>query len=284
MKAAHGAQRTAHSPITTLASRLATRRVSAFAVRCAPCAMRCERNERSDDYDRYLRAEWAKFIADPARARALRDAVAGLEVARVLDVGCGAGQELAPFLADGRRLGVGIDLAPEAGRVGRELHAPGARPAFICGAAEALPFRDGAFDVVICRLALPYTDNARALAQIARVLRPGGALILKIHHARFYLRELSQAARARDARSAAHALRALAAGALFHLAGRQPRGRLTGRETFQTRWLLRRLLARHGLCITRELPDSNPATPSYVIVKGPMGRRSDGATGRKGTT
>jgi SAM-dependent methyltransferase len=288
MKAAHSTQRTAHSPATAWASHFVKRHAPTIAVRCALCAVR---SEQSDDYDRYVRAEWAKFIADPARARALLDAVAGRNVARVLDVGCGAGQELAPFLAEcagappGSRLGVGVDLAPDVGRAGRELHtasATGLRrpPAFVRGAAEALPFREAAFDVVICRLALPYTDNARSLTQIARVLRPGGVLILKIHHPRFYLRELGRAAQAHDARAAAHALRALAAGAAFHLAGRQPRSRLTGRETFQTRWLLRRLLARHGLRITRELPDSNPATPSYLIEKSLTGRRGDGATGR----
>jgi SAM-dependent methyltransferase len=245
------------------------------------------------EYDRYVRAEWARFVAEPAREQALRDAVADLEAAegedavpgagthqgarsgpsgirRILDVGCGAGQELIPFVTGGRWFGVGIDLALDTGRAGRELHAardPAAWVVFLRAAAEALPLRDGAFDVVICRLALPYTDNERTLAQIARVLRPGGVLLLKIHHARFYLRELLGAVRAGNLPAAAHAVRALAAGASYHTFGRQPRTRLTGGETFQTRWLLRRQLARHDLRITRELPDSNPATPSYVIEK-----------------
>jgi SAM-dependent methyltransferase len=175
---------------------------------------------------------------------------------------------------------VGVDLAPDAGRTGRELHAAGdlaARPAFVRAAAEALPFRDGAFDVLICRLALPYTDNARALRQMARVLRRGGVLLLKVHHARFYLRELGRALGARDLGAAAHALRVLAAGAAYHLSGRQPRTPLSGGETFQTRWLLHRQLARHDLRITRELPDSNPATPSYVIVKDGSGLQAPGS-------
>jgi ubiquinone/menaquinone biosynthesis C-methylase UbiE len=234
---------------------------------------------QDDEYDRYVRAEWAKFAEDPARAQALLDAVAGLEARRILDVGCGAGQELVPFVTERRGLGVGVDRAPDAGRAARELHAahdPTASVLFVRAAAEALPFRDAAFDVVICRLALPYTDTTRALGEIARTLRPGGALLLKIHHARFYLRELVSALRARNLRAAAHALRALAAGTAYHLSGHQPRTRLTGGETFQTRWLLRRELARHDLRITRELPDSNPATPSYLISKAAcQGEKSD---------
>src|SRR5205085_6774151 len=123
------------------------------------------------------------------RARESLEAVAGLDARRGLDVGCGAGQELLPFAGQPGAVCIGSDVTPEAGLAGRELFAsrpPAGRIAFVRAAAESLPFAAGSFDVVICRLALPYTDNARCLSELARVLRPGGVLLLKIHHARYY--------------------------------------------------------------------------------------------------
>jgi hypothetical protein len=99
------------------------------------------------------------------------------------------------------------------------------------------------------------------------VLRPGGALLLKIHHARYYTRKLREALRAGDALSAAHAARVLAAGLIYRLTGRQPRTRVPSRETFQTAHMLRRELSRCGLEIRRELRGTNRLTPSFLIIK-----------------
>lgn len=224
----------------------------------------------TSEYDSYVRAEWAMFVGDAARRRESLSAVAGLDVTRVLDVGCGAGQELLPFATGLGALCLGMDVAPEVGLAGRELfatHAPAARVAFARAAAESLPFEAGSFDVAVCRLALPYTDNARCLGELARVLRPGGALLLKIHHARYYLRKLRDGLRSGQTLSALHAARVLTAGLVYHVTGRQPRTRVPSRETFQTITMLRRELARHGLEIGRELRDSNPLTPSFLIFK-----------------
>jgi SAM-dependent methyltransferase len=132
--------------------------------------------------------------------------------------------------------------------------------------AESLPFEDESFDVVNCGLAPPYTDNASAIGEVARVLRPGGMFLLKIHHARYYLRSLWRGLARREIPSAIYGGRVLAAGALYHLTGRQPRARLLD-ETFQTRWLLRRELARRGLLLDREHFNTNPLTPYFVIFK-----------------
>jgi SAM-dependent methyltransferase len=52
--------------------------------------------------------------------------------------------------------------------------------AFVAGNVEALPFREGAFDVVTCRIAAHhFADPATALRQVARVLAPGGSLLLQ---------------------------------------------------------------------------------------------------------
>jgi SAM-dependent methyltransferase len=222
------------------------------------------------DYDSYVRVEWEKFAAAPERARASLQATADTDVKNVLDVGCGAGQELLPFVTERGAVGFGMDIAATVGRVGREMyatHAPAARVSFLRGAAENLPFPSGSFDVVICRLALPYTDNRRAFAEVARVLRPGGKYFLKISGVRWYLLELRHGLGSFKLMSMVHAGRVLMAGSIYHLTGSQPRSRIPSSETFQSEWLLRRELARCGLSIQSETPDSNPITPSFVIVK-----------------
>lgn len=224
----------------------------------------------TNDYRDYVLLEWEKFVGNPSRASASLEATAEMDIKRVLDVGCGAGQELLPFVKDGRVLGVGVDITVTAGQVGRQklaAHAPEARVQFFRGSAEALSFHDGIFDAVICRLALPYTDNARALAEASRVLRPGGRYLLKIHGVRWYLLELRQALSSGNIMSLIHATRVLVAGVIYHLTRRQPRTRIPSTETFQSEWLLRRELSRHGLVIQGKAPDSNPLTPSFIIVK-----------------
>jgi SAM-dependent methyltransferase len=223
-----------------------------------------------DDYDSYVRVEWEKFAGDPARARASLTASEGMEVKRVLDVGCGAGQELLPFVTDKGAVGFGMDIAQTVGRVGREMYAanaPSARVHFLRGTAEQAPFPSGSFDVVICRLALPYTHNQRAFAEVSRLLRPNGLYLLKISGVRWYLLELNQAVKTGNVMSMIHATRVLVAGSIYHLTRRQPRSRLPSTETFQSEWLLRHELKRHGLAIAGKSPDSNPVTPSFVIVK-----------------
>src|SRR6266508_151725 len=144
------------------------------------------------EYDRYARAAWDRFVAHSERAATTLSALADLEVRRALDVGCGAGHELLPLVTERGAIGIGVDVVPQTGHAARKLfsaHAPTAHVHFVRASAEELPFTDGSFDVVICRLALPYTDNARALTEMARVLRAGGYFLLKIHHARYYLRK-----------------------------------------------------------------------------------------------
>ena len=218
------------------------------------------------EYEEYLRTEWRLFVDDPARAQISLAALAGRTPSRVLDVGCGAGQELLPFARASRCFGV--DLSPEVGRVGRELFhksIPEARVSFAQATAEALPFSNASFDAIICRLALPYTHNAQALAEFARVLKTDGALLLKIHHARYYLRKFWSGLLGRDFLSMAHAGRVFLAGLVYHIVGRQVRIHLLSPETFQTEWLLRRELARCGLVITTQLAGSNPLTPFFLI-------------------
>jgi ubiquinone/menaquinone biosynthesis C-methylase UbiE len=220
----------------------------------------------TSDYDDYLRLEWKLFVENPRRAQISSEALSDRSLSSVLDVGCGAGQELLPFAA--RAVCIGVDLSPEVGRIGRELFSGfkhETRVAFVRAEAEALPFEASSFDAVICRLALPYTHNAQTLGEIARVLKPNGALLLKIHHARFYLKKLWTGLLMREFLSMVHAGRVLIAGLVYHLSGKQVRIRLLSPETFLTEWLLRRELERCGMSISAQLPDSNPDTPAFVI-------------------
>jgi SAM-dependent methyltransferase len=107
---------------------------------------------------------------------------------RVLDVATGNGIVLAHAAAAARARGrrfalTGIDRAEiDPPRYLRNLD-PALRAATFLGgvAAESLPFADGSFDVVVSQYGLEYADLERALAEAARVLVPGGALVWLAH-------------------------------------------------------------------------------------------------------
>ncbi len=227
-------------------------------------------------YESYVCAEWDMFIKDPARAAAMIEAVKGHSVRFVLDVGCGAGQELLPFVKEFDAFGIGLDISPEAGKAGAELfqkHAAESRVIFIRGASEKLPFLDGTLDVVVSRLSLPYTNNHQALSEISRVLKAGGILFLKIHHARYYVKQLLSGIKNRNVKSVVHALRVLLNGSIYFWTGHQPMNHILGRETFKTRRRLMKELMIFGLGFRDELSDSNPSTPSFVFCKHPRSYR-----------
>ncbi len=95
---------------------------------------------------------------------------------RVLDVGCGAGQTLTATYPD--RVSFGLDHDRAALRLGRSWGGP---VCFVCGKAEAMPWQNGQFDMVIARVSLAYTDISRSLKEIHRVLRNGGELWMTLH-------------------------------------------------------------------------------------------------------
>ena len=224
------------------------------------------------EYQKYLQEEWEQYAAQPERFRAALELAAGKNVRQVLDVGCGAGQELLPFVQQLGARAVGVDISPEAMELAREqFNKLGLSPnaEFHCCPAERLPFEDEKFDVVMCRLALPYTHNAAALAEMSRVLRTGGLLVLKIHHARYYARRLWEALVRGQVRAARLPALILITGSLYHMTGRQLTNRVLTQEVFQTRWKLRRVLRSVGLGILEEMrnSDANPCTPIFLIGK-----------------
>jgi SAM-dependent methyltransferase len=225
------------------------------------------------EYEAYLscaRERLLEAMTEPQRFDSLLDAVADAKIDRVLDVGCGIGQMLYPFIKFRQAFAVGLDATPRACEIGRAFysaHVPSARVTFIHGNAERLPFPTSSFDVVNCGLALPYMDNPKVLDEVARVLRPGGIFLLRIHHLRYYLSDFWQSLTSRRLLSMVHAGRALAVGGIYHATGKQTDTRLFGKETFQTRWLLRRELSRRGFTVRSERADSTPKAPAFVIAK-----------------
>jgi SAM-dependent methyltransferase len=229
-----------------------------------------ERDSKEQDwYLSVIRDNLLLDIEDPTRNKDLLDGIATIEIKNVLDVGCGIGQALFPLAVSKNAFGVGVDISEKACRIGKEFyaaHIPDARVVFLCSKAESLPFASESFDVVNCNLVLPYTKNYFALSEFSRVLRPRGLLLLKIHHARFYLNEFWRGLISFDVLSLIHSLRVLVAGTIYHITSRQPLFKPLN-ETFQTRWLLVRELSKVGLEIEREQTNSNPLTPSFVIIK-----------------
>ena len=102
------------------------------------------------------------------------------EDARVLELGCGAGWNVVALAQRGYRVHA-VDLVPRMLVTTREVcdsRHVGDRVTRFCADAEALPFADGYFDVVIGIALLEWVSSAKAFGEIARVMRPGGYAIL----------------------------------------------------------------------------------------------------------
>ncbi len=97
----------------------------------------------------------------------------------VLDVACGTGNAAIRAAQAGGRV-VGLDLTPELLDHGRRLtSAAGVVVEWVQGDAEALPFADESFDVVISILGVMFAPRHEVAArELARVLRPGGRIAL----------------------------------------------------------------------------------------------------------
>ena len=98
--------------------------------------------------------------------------------AQVLDLGC-AGGFMAEAISDRGAVVTGIDPAAQAIAAARAHAADHDRTIrYDVGVGEALPYADGAFDIVVCVDVLEHVaDLALVLSETARVLRPGGMFL-----------------------------------------------------------------------------------------------------------
>ena len=100
--------------------------------------------------------------------------------ARVLDVGTGEGQVARLAVAGGASLVVGVD--PTANQVA-EAARRGGGPHYARSGADALPFASGSFDAVVACLVFEHIrDVDSAIAEVARVLQPGGRFCFFLNH------------------------------------------------------------------------------------------------------
>lgn len=224
------------------------------------------------NYQEYAQSALAKHAqSDQASRYALVSAVENVEIKRVLDIGCGAGQELLPFLERTNAFCVGVDIADSLGEVTKSVFSSNAnsqKVAFVRTNGARLPFADESFDVISCQIALPYMNNRQTIAEVARILRPQGVFLLKIHAPAFYFGMIRERVNTLNPKQIAYPLICLA-GSIWHsLTGKQlENGFWQGKEIFQTRTFLENEFSKNNLRIERELADTNKQTPSFYIVK-----------------
>lgn len=144
-----------------------------------------ERYATSDDPTQALDAQAeARYELEPYLPRFAR--FADGRDRDVLEIGVGMGADHLQWARSAPRRLVGIDLTPRAVEFTRaRLGAAGLPSDVRVGDAEALPFDDASFDIVYSWGVLHHSpDTAAAIAEVRRVLRPGGTARIMIYHSR----------------------------------------------------------------------------------------------------
>src|SRR5581483_11186698 len=111
---------------------------------------------------------------------------------------------------------VGIDIDPKRVAIARQKH-PGAT-FYTMSAHDMRQFREAEFDSVVSNVAVPYMDIPVALAEISRVLKPGGTLHITLHNPSFTWGELRRCFP--RPKPSLFRLFVLANGVWFHLTGK----------------------------------------------------------------
>ena len=118
---------------------------------------------------------------------------AGYGSRSVLEVGCGAGIDLARFAKGGARV-TGVDLTASAIELARANFAQqGLHGDLKVANGERLPFADNSFDLVYAHGVVQYTaDPRRLVEECGRVLKPGGEAIFQVYNRISWLNALSK--------------------------------------------------------------------------------------------
>jgi SAM-dependent methyltransferase len=185
-----------------------------------------------------LSLDWAEYIVREFSYTAFPRG------SRVLDVGCGSGEQLVAL----RDAGVDpVGVEPAASLV-HELTARGFDVRQ--GYAEQLPVEDRSVDGLVCKVALPYTDERRAIGEWARVLRQGGRVRACFHGAGYYLRHLQQGP---GVALRIYAMRALVNSWWYSASGRRLPG-FIGDTIYQSPKRLAEYYATYGFSLDRSWP------------------------------
>ena len=146
-------------------------------------ATRRDRQARDDRHfdrwaSRYDRSRAQSLLFDPVQRSVTAALLARLPAsAAVLDIGCGTGRLLDRLGSAQRSWSLfGVDRSTGMASAARRLR-PSLR--IVQGTAEALPYEERSFDAVVTTLSFHHwSDKQSALAEVFRVLRPGGVLAL----------------------------------------------------------------------------------------------------------
>lgn len=153
--------------------------------------------------------DWAPTYEDSKVQRIRNDihqslvdwaASSGIQPKRILDVGCGTGallRRVGPAFPDAELNGV--DISPNMVKEASRKVPKGLRVHFLQGPAEKLPFEDGSFDLVVTTICFHHwRSRVEGIAEVHRVLAPGGRFYIADHFAIGWLRALFIAFRCRD--------------------------------------------------------------------------------------
>jgi ubiquinone/menaquinone biosynthesis C-methylase UbiE len=194
-------------------------------------------------HPRYMRLTVAQRDGRPFSRYVDFGAVAGKDV---LEVGCGSGIAVQLFAEAGAHV-TAVDLTPWAVETTRaRLDAFGLAGEVLEADGEELPFEDASFDLVFSWGVIHHTtDMAKALAELVRVCRPAGRLVLMLYHRRstFFL-----------AYRALARFLPLARRLGFHFEGARAGEREGLIARHFTRSEVERMLAAHGLADVRVEP------------------------------
>jgi ArsR family transcriptional regulator len=162
--------------------------LAADAARLA--AVRADRAEAANRYFASHAEIWDSIrslhVAESMVERAIKKALGDQPVGRLLDIGTGTGRMI-ELLGPKAAQVTGVDKSSEMLRLARvKLEAAGISSSLRQADMYALPLGDGSADSVVIHQVLHYAQNpAAALAEAARVLRPGGRLQIAdvvVHH------------------------------------------------------------------------------------------------------
>jgi ubiquinone/menaquinone biosynthesis C-methylase UbiE len=176
-------------------------------------------NDRPEDVRRFVFVERRDIVLEMTPARP----------GRVLDIGAGPGVFTRQLLDRGASCWV-VDLSSQMVATARRQFAgkPGAM--FIVGDIDRLPFADGSFDVALCVGVLQYLPSIDvALRELARVVTPGGKIIVTFPNEASPLNRLHQ--------GAVHVARRLGPFLKRNGAAAEDPSRLTFRADIPNRWL-----------------------------------------------
>jgi len=194
--------------------------------------------------------EWVGYIADDF---VFADYPPG---ARILDVGFGGGEQMRELNARACR-SVGIEVDPQLVVDGRRAGLT------VCRAvAESLPFQTGVFDGAISKVVIPYTDEAAAIRELARVLRRGATARISYHGLGYKLRYLLAG---KDWRFRFYGARVIVGTWWYVVTGKRLPG-FWGDTLYQSERRLRKYYARAGFDVVSTYPSARfVGTPVFIF-------------------